>query len=503
MQTLERDRIRTGPGDRSRVLPAAIAVALTVGVLARLTTRSGLWLDEALSVHIARLPLEQIPAALRRDGAPPVYYLLLHGWMAVFGPSAAAVRALSTVFGVAALPAVWLLGRRLRDRATAWLAILLLASSPFAVHYATEARMYALVVFEVVLLGLMLLRAAERPSWGRLAGVSIACAALVLTHYWSLFLMVALAAVLLRRRLHRLLAAQAASALLVLPWLPTLAFQVRHTGTPWAPAPSLSAALDTVTAWAGGSSGGGQVLSLLLLALFVLALLGRTTSAGVLLARPRDRTAGDLALLAAGTLLLGLLIGQVVRAGYAPRYSSIALAPALLLGALGLRVLSGRTRIALTCLTVGLGLLGSVGNPFDDRKTQAGQVAAVLRSRLAPGDVVVICPDQLGPALADLLPAGAAAVVYPTLAGPDRVDWVDYAERNAAASPTAFVQEVLRRAGAHTVWLVTEPGYRTFGRACSQVGHILTARAAKTAKLVSSNRHFAEREALFRFTGRR
>lgn len=502
MQTHERDRTWTELGHRSQILPAAVAVAVALGVLARLTTRSGLWLDEALSVHIARLPLDQIPAALRRDGAPPVYYLLLHGWMAIFGQSADAVRALSTVFALLALPAVLLLGRRLRDRTTGWLAVLLLASSPFAVHYATEARMYALVVFEVVLLGLVLHRAAERPSWSRLAGVSVTCAALVLTHYWSLFLMVALATVLLRGRLYRLLAAQAAGALLVLPWLPILAFQVRHTGTPWAPAPSLASALDTVTAWAGGSSGGGQVLSLLLLALFVLALFGRTTAAGVLLARPRDRTAGDLALLAAGTLLLGLLIGQVVHAGYAPRYSSIALVPALVLGALGLRVLAGRTRHALTCLTVGLGLLGSVGNPFDDRKTQAGQVAAALRTRLAPGDLVVMCPDQLGPALADLLPAGSAAVVYPTLAGPDRVDWVDYARRNAAASPTAFVQEVLRRAGGHTVWLVTEPGYRTFGESCTQVRQGLAARAANTSTIISSDRHFAERAALFGFTGR-
>ena len=502
MQTLERD-VAVDAQPSTGLLPAAVVVVLLLGVLARLTTRSDLWLDEALSVHIARLPLDQIPAALRRDGAPPVYYVLLHGWMAVFGQSATAVRALSTVFGLAALPAMFALGRRLRDRRTGWLAVLLLASSPFAVHYATEARMYALVVLEVLLLGLALRRAAERPTPGRLAGVSVACAALVLTHYWSLFLMVALAVVLVLRRLPRLLAAQVAGGVLVLPWLPTLLFQIAHTGTPWADAPSLLSALDTVTVWAGGSSGGGQVLSLLLLALVTLALLGRTTAQGVLLTRPHDRTARDLAVLAVGTLLLGLATGQVVHAGYAPRYSSVALAPALLLVALGLRVLPGRARLVLTCLTVGLGLLGSVGNPFDDRKTQAGQVAAALRSRLAPGDLVVMCPDQLGPALADLLPKGTTAVVYPTLAGPDLVDWVDYAGRNAAASPAAFGQEVLRRAGGHTVWLVTAPGYRTFGHACDQLGQGLAARSAVTATIIGLRNHFAEREELRRYAGRR
>ena len=487
---------------RPRALPVAIAVALVLGVLARLSTRSGLWLDEALSVHIARLPLGEIPAALRRDGAPPLYYLLLHGWMAVLGQSALAVRALSGVFGLAALPVALSLGTRLRDRATGWTAALLLASSPFAVHYSTETRMYSLVVLEVLLLALALLRARDRPSPGRLACLPVLSAALVLTHYWSLFLMVAITVVLVLRREWRLLAALAGGALLVLPWLPTLLFQVAHTGTPWAIPPSLLSALDTVTIWAGGSSGAGRLLGLLLLALIALALLGRTTAHGVLLGRPRDRTAIDLAVLAIGTLLLGLATGQLLHAGYAARYSSVALAPALLLVALGLGVLRGRARVGLTAAAVVLGLLTSVTNPFDDRKTEAGRVAAALQSRLAPGDVVVMCPDQLGPALADLLPRGTDAVVYPTLAGPDRVDWVDYAQRNAKASPATFAQTVLRRAGAHTVWLISAPGYLTFGSDCGSIGRAFAARSAETSRVVALDPHFAEREQLEGFSGR-
>ena len=54
-----------------------------------------LWLDEALSVNIARLPLGDIPGALRHDGAPPLYYVLLHLWMRVFGTGDGAVRALA------------------------------------------------------------------------------------------------------------------------------------------------------------------------------------------------------------------------------------------------------------------------------------------------------------------------------------------------------------------------------------------------------------------------
>ena len=55
-------------------------------------TRSPLWLDEALSVNIAKLPIGQIPAALRHDGHPPLYYVLLHVWMSVLGSGDVAVR---------------------------------------------------------------------------------------------------------------------------------------------------------------------------------------------------------------------------------------------------------------------------------------------------------------------------------------------------------------------------------------------------------------------------
>ena len=60
----------------------AIAIAGVVGVLLLalfffLYTRSEMWLDEALSVNVARLPLGDLHEALKHDGAPPLYYLLL------------------------------------------------------------------------------------------------------------------------------------------------------------------------------------------------------------------------------------------------------------------------------------------------------------------------------------------------------------------------------------------------------------------------------------------
>src|SRR5918997_45198 len=83
------------------VVTARIAapLGLTVLVLASVYLRTrlldvGFWIDEGLSVGIADRPLADIPGALRQDGSPPLYYLLLHVWLAVAGSSEEATHAL-------------------------------------------------------------------------------------------------------------------------------------------------------------------------------------------------------------------------------------------------------------------------------------------------------------------------------------------------------------------------------------------------------------------------
>src|SRR5918995_3400547 len=103
----------------SWLVPLVIAAVVAAGVVLRFVQRSPLWLHEALSVNIASLPLGDLFEALRHDGHPPFYYVLLHGWMEVFGESDFAVRALSGIFAVATLPLAWFAGRRLAGQAGA------------------------------------------------------------------------------------------------------------------------------------------------------------------------------------------------------------------------------------------------------------------------------------------------------------------------------------------------------------------------------------------------
>jgi hypothetical protein len=500
---------------------------IVAGLVLRFWTRSDLWLDEALTVNIARLPLHQISGALRRDGAPPLYYFLLHGWMVVFGTSDVAVRALSGFFAVLALPLMWFAGRRVggeaRGKVTSFAALVLLASSPFAVRYATETRMYSLVVV-LVLLGYLALDGAlaapapeQAPRTARriwpLVGVALVTALLLYTHYWSLYLIAVVAGLLCvrawrtegaaRRSALACLAAMAGGTLLFLPWLPTLVFQLRHTGTPWADPASFSAMVNAVSEFAGGRSSTGRALGLTYFALAGFGLLGAAIDTHRIEIDLRTRPwARQVALVTAGTLALAITVGLVSRSTFSSRYTSVVYPTFVLLAALGIAVLADRK--VRTAVLAGAACFGLVTSTLNVRtpRTQAGQVAAALSAAYRPGDVVGYCPDQLGPSTSRLLGADLQQVTYPRRTPPQFVNWVDYSKANRAGDPAAFARYLDSRAGAeHAVWLVWSPGYRTLHLACEQVTRQLAALRPVSTEVVAVNAlKFYEHADLVRFT---
>ena len=497
---------------RPRAHPAAVAAAalvIGVGVWFRFWTRSHLWLDEALTVHISALPLRQIPEALRHDGAPPLYYFLLHLWMRAAGSSSAlAARSLGGVLSVATLPVMWFAGRRLALDVTtphgdgidpttvAWTATILLASSPFAVHFATEARMYSLVVL-LVLGGYLALAKVLRGGQGRLAAagaLAVSSGLLLLTHYWAMYLLAVVGVVLAvnaRRRPEYQLAliAVVAGGVLFVPWLPAFFYQARHTGTPWAEPASFSAMVNAISEFAGGRSSSGRALGLLFFALAGFGLFGAAMDHRRVEVDLRTRRRGrGLAIVLTGTLAVAITAGFATHGAFAARYTSVVFPPFVLLVALGTTVLrDAKVRTGVVAAAAALGLLTSTGNIRTDR-TQVTRLIATAKSHgMQAGDLVVYCPDQLGPAGTQVAPGGVRQVTFPTLGNGRFVDWVDYGTRNRAADPVAFADTVDRLAGSHAVWILWAPEYRTFGTLCEQVVQRMGTLRPPANQLVASN----------------
>lgn len=477
------------------VAQVGVVLVVVVGLVLRFWAHSALWLDEALTVDIARLPLRQIPGYLKRDGAPPLYYVLLHFWMGAFGQSKVSVRAISGVFSAATLPVAWLAGRRLGGRAVAWTTVVMLASAPFAVYYGTEARMYSLVMLLTACGFLAVARALERPRPGNLVALALVVAALLYTQYWAVYLTGSLGLWLLwtawrgrpawRSAARWMIGSVVVGVVLFLPWVPTFVYQARYTGTPWAAPPNFAAVINAVTGFTDNQatlttagSNQGRLLALCYFALLALAVFGVARARWHVDLDLRTRfPARIVAFVVLFTLLAAITGGIVTGSAFSTRYASVVFVPLVLLVAAGTMTLAdARLRLAVVAVVVVAGLAASVENVWTLR-TQAPQVVAALDAHARPGDVVAFCPDQLGPAVYRLMAGGQTdvsgstgryrMVTYPRGIGPAYVDWVDYDQVAVASDPQAFARKLERMAGgSHDVWLVSAPGYIGFGADC-------------------------------------
>ena len=239
----------------------AFWIVLTLGAFLRLLLiwHAGLWYDENFSLLLSRLPFMRLLAATMGDVHPPLWYVLIWplGRIPTLPPWA--IRIPSALLSVASLALYPRLMRDLRIPGRVQLiAFVMLAILPMQLHYAQEARMYALLELLVILGTLAVL---EGRAW--LLGASVALmlytqnygafyvatlalilAMLAIKEWWrdrsdrmaAVFsgearnyltvITYAAQAMLMRRRFIRLAIAMLIGVLLWLPWLPVMSRQM-------------------------------------------------------------------------------------------------------------------------------------------------------------------------------------------------------------------------------------------------------------------------------------
>ncbi len=362
------------------------------------------WLDEGISVGISSHPLTQIPELLRQDGSPPLYYLLLHGWMSVVGISEAATHVLSLLFALATVPTALWAGWSLFGRRAGWMAATLVAISPFVGSYANETRMYTLVALLGLVATATFLHAFVFRHRRHLPAFAVSLTLLLYTHNWALFLTLGagialLGCIVLAPRQARGgilfdgILAFGGAAVMYAPWVPSLAYQLAHTGAPFTLRPTLLIVRNDLIQLLGGPE-----------AVIVLGL-GSGVAFMTILRRPWSPRA--VAVLAAM-----VIAGAAVIAGWALsrqnsvwvyRYLAVVIGPLLLLLAAGLAE-GGRTAVAALGLAVLLvGPIAVKGQPFE--KSNVKEVTTRLGPALRPGDLVITDFGRV-PLLAHYLPVG-------------------------------------------------------------------------------------------------
>ncbi|MCX7669169.1 MAG: glycosyltransferase family 39 protein, partial [Anaerolineae bacterium] len=375
-----------------------------------------------------------------------LYYLLLHGWTALFGGSDLAVRALGALIGALAVWPIYGIGRRLGGARTAALAALLLALNPFLVWYSQEARMFmpATAFALVGLDGLWQIAHGEwRTPWAAVrAGLLLigGLTAALYSYLYAAFLMPVAGLWLLviwwERRGERTAGRDfglgvlglAVTAALFLP-LAWAAWRVSGAeampGRPFAEmGPPLVAMLKAYAF--GRPLWDDRLVTLCAAAVGLLALYGCAAPS----ADGRRRWGGlYLALWFGGVLLVGGLLLARDRQVFAEVRYQIVLAPALCLAvARALALLYARRRPIGWLAAAGMIALTAAALPHNwapqNRREAWREAAAFVQAHAGPNDAVLIQADYVHIAFARYF-AGPQGLFYPftdRLTDPAQVD---------------------------------------------------------------------------------
>ena len=279
-----------------------------------------------LQRHDRTTSLADTVRSLARDEPqnPPLYYLLARAHVRVFGDSVGALRGLSALCGLLALPAMfWLCLELFGQRRIAWAAVLLLAVSPYFVLFATEARGYTLWGVWILVSSAALLRALRRGGRGAWALVTASVALSLYTAFASVWVVAGQVLFVIARDRGRLLraswaaaGAMAAAAVLFLPWALVLSrhYEAFTASTAWSktiviPRPQLLVELAVNASRPFVDVGDPQGL------MAWAAVLGCVLLAGTALARLAWEGSGGLVLATALVPLALLLIPDLLLGG--------------------------------------------------------------------------------------------------------------------------------------------------------------------------------------------
>ncbi|HEX7495226.1 MAG TPA: glycosyltransferase family 39 protein, partial [Candidatus Limnocylindrales bacterium] len=213
-----------------------LALVTVAGAFLRLAflARQPLGYDEDFSAVVLHNPLDRMLDIVGRDSAPPLFYLL--AWLpAHLDPSPWALRLVPAMAGIALIPLVAALARRVSGDASGLWAAVFVAVLPTSVMLSEFARMYGLAGALTAAATLLLWRAADSPTPGRWAAYAVAAAAAVWTDY---FAVVALAGIVpagiwlrpSRRVATAAILTTAAAVLSLAPWLAFARAQFDHAG---------------------------------------------------------------------------------------------------------------------------------------------------------------------------------------------------------------------------------------------------------------------------------
>ena len=178
------------PSKRQSFIECLVLLVVAVVLRVWYVGKTNLGYDESFSLHAALQSVPDLVRMLCRGDNPPLWELLLHFWVKVFGVSEVAIRGLSLIFSALTVVPVYLLGERYLRRLVGFAAALCYCFSTFSVYMSHECRVYSLIGFCTACSVLLFVRAIHKPKRYKFILLTLVNLMLMYGHYLSVWIIV-------------------------------------------------------------------------------------------------------------------------------------------------------------------------------------------------------------------------------------------------------------------------------------------------------------------------
>jgi mannosyltransferase len=144
-----------------------------------------LWLDETVSIKESSLTIQGMATS---SNQPPLYFLLLHNWIFLFGSSEIALRSLSAFFGVLFVIVIFLTGNALYNKRVGLISAFLSSFAYAPIYYSQEARSYSLLLLLSTLSYWFFIEILLKDRIVLYFAYIISSILLIFTHFYGLFI---------------------------------------------------------------------------------------------------------------------------------------------------------------------------------------------------------------------------------------------------------------------------------------------------------------------------
>jgi mannosyltransferase len=151
---------------------------------------ASIWLDEAHTANQALKSISEIISDSAKDQNPPLYFMVMHFWIKVFGISESGIRSFSILMSVITIPVLFYFAKENFNTKAAVIASVLFTFSEQQIYFSLEARTYAFTGLLCIISFLLFFRLIKKPSVPVSLLLGFVNSLLIYSHFISCFIIV-------------------------------------------------------------------------------------------------------------------------------------------------------------------------------------------------------------------------------------------------------------------------------------------------------------------------